>query len=174
MAITAYCLKCRDKHEMKAIHADMTPKGTAMLKGTCSKCGGKVSRIVAKAETTGNGIFSALFQAAKPALKKAGEEALKAGATEAAKAAGKKVGEKLGDKVTGKGKIPEKEKTAIYALAGMKTGKRKREDFDQDDRDRAHLALVSEAAKRTHAERRAAAQAGPAGNGVVRLISKKN
>jgi predicted nucleic acid-binding Zn-ribbon protein len=100
-----YCLKCKEKTSIKDPKGHVTDKGRMMVMGTCSKCGSKVSRIVAKAETTGNGIFSALFQAAKPALKKAGEEALKAGATEAAKAAGKKVGEKLGDKVTGKGVV---------------------------------------------------------------------
>ena len=43
--ITAYCMKCKSKVEMKDPKAITHPNGRAAIQGVCPKCGGKVFRM---------------------------------------------------------------------------------------------------------------------------------
>ena len=52
---TAYCLKCRAKEPIKGAHATTMKNGRHAVAGTCGKCGGKVSLIVAG--TRGKGLY---------------------------------------------------------------------------------------------------------------------
>ena len=56
---TAYCLKCRSKEPIKGAHATTMKNGRHAVAGTCAKCGGKVSLIVAghRAEPKGAGLY---------------------------------------------------------------------------------------------------------------------
>lgn len=38
----AYCVKCKDKKEMKGPTPAKTAKGGDMVRGTCSSCGGNM------------------------------------------------------------------------------------------------------------------------------------
>ncbi|MCH7968554.1 MAG: hypothetical protein IH841_04840 [Thaumarchaeota archaeon] len=42
---TAYCMKCREKREIKDPKEVKLKNGRPAIKGTCSKCGTKVFRI---------------------------------------------------------------------------------------------------------------------------------
>ena len=55
IADTAYCLKCRSKETIKGAHTTTLKNGRHAVAGTCSTCGGKVSRIVAG--TNGKGLY---------------------------------------------------------------------------------------------------------------------
>lgn len=41
----AYCMKCKEKREMKDSEAVFTKKGTAATKGVCATCGTKMFRM---------------------------------------------------------------------------------------------------------------------------------
>jgi len=43
--VEAYCVKCKEKVEMKDPQETKTVKGTLMFKGKCPKCGTTVCRI---------------------------------------------------------------------------------------------------------------------------------
>ena len=44
----AYCVKCREKREVKNAEEVTTDKGLRRLKGQCSVCGTNVSKILGK------------------------------------------------------------------------------------------------------------------------------
>lgn len=46
MEFEGYCMKCRKKQKVKDGTIVETEKGRRMAKGTCSECGGKVTRFV--------------------------------------------------------------------------------------------------------------------------------
>ena len=50
MAYTAYCIKCRQKVEIKDGKLSYYSNGTPVEKGTCTVCGGKVTRILSREE----------------------------------------------------------------------------------------------------------------------------
>ena len=55
IADTAYCLHCRAKEHIKGAHATTMKNGRHAVAGSCGKCGGKVSLIVAG--TRGKGLY---------------------------------------------------------------------------------------------------------------------
>jgi hypothetical protein len=44
----AYCVKCKEKREMKDGKESKTSKGTRMMKGKCPTCGTTMCRILGK------------------------------------------------------------------------------------------------------------------------------
>ena len=44
----AYCVKCKEKVQMKGGEESKTSKGVRMMKGKCPKCGTTVCRILGK------------------------------------------------------------------------------------------------------------------------------
>jgi hypothetical protein len=44
----AYCLKCKEKIEVKDPEMTKTSRGLRMVKGTCPKCNGKVAKMLGK------------------------------------------------------------------------------------------------------------------------------
>jgi len=45
-ADTAYCVKCKDKREMKDAHQITMKNGKPAMQGTCVVCGTKLTRIL--------------------------------------------------------------------------------------------------------------------------------
>ena len=45
--MTAYCVKCKAKREMKDPKPSKTDAGRHMMRGTCTKCGTKMVKFVA-------------------------------------------------------------------------------------------------------------------------------
>jgi DNA polymerase II large subunit len=99
-----YCFHCKKKTTITDAKGHCSEKNRMMIMGKCSVCNGKVSRIVAKADAVGSGLFSSLFSALKPTLVSAGKEALKQSIQEAGKEVGKAAGQAIGQKIKGKGK----------------------------------------------------------------------
>lgn len=48
MALEGYCVKCKEKREMKDHKVSPTKRGTFMALGTCVKCGTKMAKIMSK------------------------------------------------------------------------------------------------------------------------------
>ncbi|MBS3074295.1 hypothetical protein J4447_02440 [Candidatus Pacearchaeota archaeon] len=48
MALEGYCVKCREKREMKDFKISPTKRGTFMALGKCVKCGTKMAKIMSK------------------------------------------------------------------------------------------------------------------------------
>lgn len=48
VTLTAYCMKCKKRREVLGIQVVKTKTGRRMGKGTCAKCGGKVSKFLKK------------------------------------------------------------------------------------------------------------------------------
>ncbi|GCE16074.1 DUF5679 domain-containing protein [Tengunoibacter tsumagoiensis] len=46
MADVAYCVKCKEKRDMKDAHQITMKNGKPALQGTCSVCGTKLTRIL--------------------------------------------------------------------------------------------------------------------------------
>ncbi len=46
MADTAYCVKCKEKREMKNPHEITMKNGKHAMQGSCSVCGTKLNRIL--------------------------------------------------------------------------------------------------------------------------------
>jgi len=44
----AYCVKCKEKHEIANPQEVVLKNGRPAIKGTCSKCGTKVMRFIKK------------------------------------------------------------------------------------------------------------------------------
>lgn len=44
----AYCVKCKEKREMKDVTEVTTKNGRPMLKGTCPVCSGKLNLFIKK------------------------------------------------------------------------------------------------------------------------------
>jgi len=45
----AYCMKCKQKREVKNAEEKVNEKGLKMIKGQCSVCGTNVAKILGKA-----------------------------------------------------------------------------------------------------------------------------
>ena len=50
MALEGRCMKCKAAREMKDVKLDKTKRGTFMAKGTCTKCGTKMAKILSVAQ----------------------------------------------------------------------------------------------------------------------------
>ncbi len=48
MATEAYCVKCREKREMKDAHEVTMKNGRTAMQGVCPVCGTKLNRILGK------------------------------------------------------------------------------------------------------------------------------
>jgi hypothetical protein len=48
MDFQGYCVKCREKHEVKGAEVVTTKNGRRMAKGKCPKCGTTVTRFLPK------------------------------------------------------------------------------------------------------------------------------
>ena len=46
--VDGYCMKCRAKREMKDVKTEKTKRGTFMAKGTCTKCGTRMAKVLSK------------------------------------------------------------------------------------------------------------------------------
>jgi len=46
--VQGHCMRCKEKREMKDATIGNTPRGAAMAKGTCVKCGCKMAAIMSK------------------------------------------------------------------------------------------------------------------------------
>lgn len=46
MALEGHCMKCKDKREMKDVTTEKTKRGTFLARGTCTKCGTKMAKIL--------------------------------------------------------------------------------------------------------------------------------
>ncbi|MBU2497219.1 MAG: hypothetical protein KJ767_04125 [Nanoarchaeota archaeon] len=46
MALEGRCMGCRKNREMRDVNLSKTKRGTFMAKGTCTKCGTKMARIL--------------------------------------------------------------------------------------------------------------------------------
>ena len=46
--VTGYCVKCKEKRDMKAPEIHQTARGGYMAKGICSVCGTKMSAMMSK------------------------------------------------------------------------------------------------------------------------------
>ena len=44
-----YCVKCREKREMKNTKENVTNRGMRMMKGQCTVCGTNMAKILGKA-----------------------------------------------------------------------------------------------------------------------------
>ncbi len=51
MADQAYCVKCKEKRDMKDAHQITMKNGKPALQGTCSVCGTKLTRILSASAT---------------------------------------------------------------------------------------------------------------------------
>ncbi len=49
MEFEGYCVKCREKRQIKDGEVKETPNGRQMAQGICPKCGTKVTRFLAAA-----------------------------------------------------------------------------------------------------------------------------
>jgi len=50
MALEGRCMRCKENREMKDITLDKTKRGTFMAKGTCTKCGTKMAKILSASQ----------------------------------------------------------------------------------------------------------------------------
>lgn len=50
MADVAYCVKCKEKREMKDAHKIEMKNGKPAMQGTCTVCGTKLTRILSSKE----------------------------------------------------------------------------------------------------------------------------
>jgi len=48
MALQGRCMRCKENREMKDVTLNKTKRGTFMAKGTCTKCGTKMAKILSK------------------------------------------------------------------------------------------------------------------------------
>ncbi len=48
MALEGRCMRCKTNREMKDIKLNQTKRGTFMAKGTCTKCGCNMAKILSK------------------------------------------------------------------------------------------------------------------------------
>ena len=50
MALEGRCMRCKEQREMKDITLEKTKRGTFLARGTCTKCGTKMAKIMSAAQ----------------------------------------------------------------------------------------------------------------------------
>ena len=50
MALEGRCMRCKTNREMKDVKLEKTKRGTFLARGTCTKCGTKMAKILSAAQ----------------------------------------------------------------------------------------------------------------------------
>jgi len=46
MALEGRCMRCKENREMKSVKLEKTKRGTFLARGTCTKCGTNMAKIL--------------------------------------------------------------------------------------------------------------------------------
>jgi hypothetical protein len=69
-AVEAYCVKCKEKREMKDPEAITMKNGRPAMQGSCPVCGTKLFRMLSGAASGGDGAEKAMPEGARTKAKK--------------------------------------------------------------------------------------------------------